>query len=148
MKCLLNLLFYNFTTTVSIISKINFYCFILNYAEVPQNVPGDISIVLVKTTGFTVSYKQVAESDLPTGYDIYIFDVSTEKGFTKKTSHIRLEGRPQNVKIEGLVADTDYEVRMRATNKVGEGKWSEKFSVKTGKRTQQCFDPNLASSSE
>lgn len=37
------------------------------------------------------------------------------------------------VKIEGLVADTDYKVRMRATNKVGEGKWTEEFKVKTGK---------------
>ena len=59
--------------------------------------------------------------------------MSTEKGFTKKTNHVRLEGRPQNVKIEGLVADTDYKVRMRARNKVGEGKWTEEFKVKTGR---------------
>lgn len=106
---------------------------LLKYTEPPQNIPSDVSIALIKTTGFTVQYKQVPESDLPTGYDIYIYDVSTKKGFTKKTNHVRLEGRPQNVKIEGLVADTDYKVRMRARNKVGEGKWTEEFKVKTGR---------------
>ena len=101
--------------------------------ESPLNVPTDLSVVLVKTTGFTVKYKQVPESDLPTKYDIYIFDISTEKGFTKRVNHARLDSRPVTVKIEGLTGDTEYKVRMRAVNSVGDGKWTEEIKVKTGK---------------
>ena len=60
-------------------------------------------------------------------------DTKTDKGITKKVSHEAF-GKPlKEVKIEGLTVDTEYKVRVRARNAVGDGQWSEDVITRTGK---------------
>ncbi|XP_066931578.1 receptor-type tyrosine-protein phosphatase F-like [Clytia hemisphaerica] len=97
----------------------------------PKNVPGDVKVVMVKSTGFTVSFEQVAASDRAEEYDVYVVDTKTDKGITKKISHEAF-GRPiKEVKIEGLTVDTEYKIRVRARNAVGDGQWSADVITRT-----------------
>lgn len=71
----------------------------LRRAEVPLIAPSEVSIVQVKSTGFTVKYTQVHESERPTSYEIYVRDTATEKNLIKKQSHEKLNAQPHFAKV-------------------------------------------------
>lgn len=100
----------------------------------PKQKPTDIKIEEVTGTSFTIKFKQVGPQDLATGYDIEILNTATNKKVEKKDKHNNLGVPIRSVEVTDLKPKTEYKVRIRVTNRVGAGLWSEYVTTTTAGR--------------